>query len=50
MRCLLDALRPLREMLERYNVPYDVVETTDPGTIVYEDDLQVGVLVRPARE
>jgi hypothetical protein len=41
---LIDALRPLREILERYDVPYDVIETDDPGTIVYEDEFQVGVV------
>jgi len=41
---LLEALGPLREILERYEVPYDIVESDDPGTIVYEDEFQVGVV------
>ncbi|MCK2214357.1 hypothetical protein MF672_011220 [Actinomadura sp. ATCC 31491] len=44
------ALAPLEDLLRRYQVPYDVVRSPDPGTLVYEDDFQIGVLpyVRPA--
>ncbi len=41
---LIDALGPLRDLLDRYQVPYDVVRTGDPGTIVYEDEFQVAVV------
>lgn len=38
------ALAPLEGLLGRYGVPYDVVRSPDPGTIVYEDEFQIGVL------
>lgn len=31
-------------ILRAHGVPFDVVHATDPGTLVYEDDLQVGVV------
>ncbi|MFB4269361.1 hypothetical protein [Nonomuraea sp. GTA35] len=42
--CLIDALAPLEDLLRRYGVAYDVVRSPDPGTIIYEDDFQIGVL------
>ncbi|MFC5823319.1 hypothetical protein [Nonomuraea insulae] len=41
---LIDALAPLQDLLRRYEVPYDVVRSPDPGTIIYEDEFQIGVL------
>lgn len=38
------AVQPLQLLLERYDVPYDIVETDDPGDIIYEDEFQVGVV------
>ncbi len=42
---LIAALAPLRALLERHSVEYDVVETDHPGLVVYEDEFQVGVRV-----
>ncbi|NRQ31592.1 hypothetical protein HII36_07010 [Nonomuraea sp. NN258] len=41
---LMVALAPLESLLRRYGIPYDVVRSDDPGTLVYEDDFQIGVL------
>ncbi|MFI7708359.1 hypothetical protein [Nonomuraea sp. NPDC049480] len=41
---LIAALAPLEDLLRRYGVPCDAVRSPDPGTIVYEDDFQIGVL------
>lgn len=41
---LIAALAPLEDLLRRYDVPYDIVRSPDPGTIIYEDDFQIGVL------
>ncbi|MGN9837598.1 hypothetical protein ACTMTI_05700 [Nonomuraea sp. H19] len=41
---LIAALAPLEDLLHRYGVPCDVVRSPDPGTIVYEDEFQIGVL------
>ncbi|NJP94053.1 hypothetical protein HCN51_32245 [Nonomuraea sp. FMUSA5-5] len=49
---LIAALAPLEDLLRRYAVPYDVVRSPDPGTIIYEDEFQIGVLPyvrRPAQ-
>lgn len=37
-------LEPLGRILDRYGVTWVVAESTDPGTIVYEDEFQVGVI------
>jgi hypothetical protein len=41
---MLEKLLPLMAMLDKYDVPYDVVYTNAPGKIVYEDEWQVAVL------
>ncbi|GAA3570645.1 hypothetical protein GCM10022419_059360 [Nonomuraea rosea] len=41
---LITALAPLEALLRRYSVAYDVVRSPDPGTIIYEDVFQIGVL------
>jgi hypothetical protein len=43
---LIAALSPLRALLEKYEVVYDIVESEDPGIIVYEDAFQIGVVQR----
>lgn len=43
---MLEHIEPLLELLEKYNIPYDVVYTDTPGEIIYEDDFQVGVIDR----
>ena len=40
-----DKIRPAMEILDKYEHPYDVVYTNYVGTVVYEDDWQVAVLV-----
>jgi len=41
---MLAQLEPLRDILRRYDVPHDRIESNDPGRIVYADDFQVGVI------
>ena len=41
---MLGRLQPLRDILRRHEVPHDLVESADPGRIVYEDNYQVGVI------
>jgi hypothetical protein len=43
---MLDKLKPLMDMLDKYGVPYDVVYTDSPGRIVYEDEYQVAVYAK----
>lgn len=40
---MLEKLRPLMDILEKYAKPYDLVYTNFPGRIVYEDEWQVAV-------
>ncbi len=37
-------LAPLCDILDRYGVPWVAAETSDPGTVIYEDVFQVGVI------
>ena len=41
---MLMRLTPLCDILDRYGVPWVTAETSDPGTVIYEDELQVGVI------
>ncbi|OHD55850.1 MAG: hypothetical protein A2Y33_14560 [Spirochaetes bacterium GWF1_51_8] len=41
---MLEKLIPLLKILEKYEVPYDVVYTNFPGRVIYEDDFQVAVI------
>jgi hypothetical protein len=34
----------LTGLLEKYDVPYDVVETNYVGEVIYEDEFQIGVI------
>lgn len=40
---MLEKLQPLMDMMDKYNMPYDMVFTNFPGRIVYEDNFQVAV-------
>ncbi|MDR1060794.1 MAG: GNAT family N-acetyltransferase [Clostridiales bacterium] len=40
---MVEKLRPMMDMLEKYSKPYDIVCTNFPGRIVYEDKWQVAV-------
>ena len=41
---MLEKLMPLLGLLDKYEVPYDVVYTNYPGKIIYEDAFQVAVV------
>ena len=41
---MLDRLRPLCEILDRHEVAWLRTETDDPGSIIYEDEFQVGAI------
>jgi hypothetical protein len=41
---MLERVMPLMGLLDKYEVPYDVVYTNYPGKIIYEDDFQVAVV------
>jgi hypothetical protein len=40
---MIEKLFPLMDLLEKYNVKYDIVYTNFIGKIVYEDEFQVAV-------
>ena len=40
---MLEKLQPLMDMMDKYNVAYDVVYTNFVGKVVYEDKYQVAV-------
>ena len=40
-----EKIKPAMEILDKYEHPYDVVYTNYVGTVVYEDEWQVAVLV-----
>lgn len=40
-----EKIRPAMDILDKYEHPYDVVYTNYVGTVVYEDEWQVAVLV-----
>ena len=41
---MLERIQPLIDLLEKYNIPYDIVYSNYVGKIIYEDDYQVGVI------
>ena len=41
---MLTRLEPLCRILESYGVSWVLAETSDPGTVIYEDKFQVGVI------
>jgi hypothetical protein len=41
---MLERLEPLRRILDHYGVENAAVESSDPGTVIYEDGFQVGVI------
>jgi hypothetical protein len=40
----LEKILVLIGLLEKYDVPYDVVETNYVGEVIYEDEYQIGVI------
>lgn len=43
---MLTRLEPLCEILDRHGVPWVAAETSDPGEVIYEDEFQVGAILR----
>ena len=41
---MLEHIQPLIDLLDKYNILYDIVYTNYVGQIIYEDDYQVGVI------
>lgn len=41
---MLDPLAPLQRILDDHGVAHVVAESADPGTVVYEDRFQIGVI------
>ncbi len=41
---MLEHIQPLIDLLEKYDIPYDIVYSNYVGKIIYEDDYQVGVI------
>ena len=41
---MLERIQPLIDLLDKYEIPYDIVYTNHVGKIIYEDDYQVGVV------
>ena len=41
---MLEKIQPLIDLLDKYDIPYDIVYTNYVGKIIYEGDYQVGVI------
>ena len=41
---IMERFYPVLELLDKYQIPYDIIYTNYPGKIIYEDDFQVGVI------
>ena len=41
---MLEKIQPLIDLLDKYDIPYDIIYTNYVGKIIYEDDYQVGVI------
>ena len=39
---MLSKLQPLTQILDNHKIDYELKETAEPGTIIYEDSYQVG--------
>lgn len=43
-KLMLERAAPMLALLDKYQVPYDIVYTNYPGKMIYEDAYQVGVI------
>ena len=41
---MLVHIKPLLDLLDKYNVPYEIAYSDNLGKIIYEDDYQVAVI------
>jgi hypothetical protein len=41
---MLEHIKPLLDLLDKYKVPYEIAYSDNPGKIIYEDDYQIGVI------
>ena len=41
---MLERLTPIFDLLDKYQIPYDIIFTNYVGAIIYEDEYQVGVV------
>lgn len=42
-KVMFERLVPIFELLDKYQIPYDIIYTNYVGKIIYEDEYQVGV-------
>jgi hypothetical protein len=43
-KIMFEGLSPILELLDKYEIPYDIIYTNYIGKIIYEDDFQIGVV------
>lgn len=41
---MLEHIKPLLDLLDKYTVPYEIAYSDNPGKVIYEDDYQIGVI------
>lgn len=46
---MIERLKPAIALLDKHQKPYDVVYTNFVGTVVYEDNWQIAVLVKDGK-
>ncbi|MCL2771803.1 MAG: hypothetical protein FWD71_00510 [Oscillospiraceae bacterium] len=43
-KIMFERLAPIFKLLDKYQIPYDIVYTNYAGRIIYEDEYQIGVI------
>ena len=43
-RPMIEEMRPLLGILDRHGVSYEIVESENPGKVIYRDQYQIGVI------